>query len=376
MGNNFEAATLSIRKWVSLSAFIGFFAFLLYLYFFTDLGEVALVISGANIFIYALAFIAVLGSVVFNSLTWYSLLGNFSIKPGFWRVFVLGWVGIFVDALVPGGWSGDVFKGYLLVKDTHVDTGRTAASIVIKNILELAVTLGALISGLVFLFLNYSLDVWVLASFGTIMILLALPLIIIIFLSVHLGATKRLIVFLRRTFFSAKRRRGNEDSFDAKLEKALTDYHDGFRTMKTNPKSLFSPIVFQIMAWAFDILTLFLIFYSIGYFAFPDKIIIVNSIVGNLQVQGFAFAGFTQIVSSSLYAVLGISSTLSSASVLLAGFAVFWFRLAVSFFAFQCVIFSKCIPFLSVRCRGMGKKSCDVEGNVNKGKKDTPSIEA
>jgi len=375
MGNYFEVATLSIRKWVSLSAFLGFFAFLLYLYFFTDLGAVALVIGGVNISIYAMAFVAVLGSVVFNSLTWYSLLGNFSIKPGFWRVFVLGWVGIFVDALVPGGWSGDVFKGYLLVKDTHVDTGRTAASIVIKNILELAVTLGALISGLVFLFLNYSLEGWVLVSFGTIMILLALPLIIVIFLSVHLGATRRLVVFLRRTFFST-RRRGNEDSFDAKLEKALIEYHDGLRTMKTNPKSLFSPIVFQIMAWAFDILTLFLIFYSIGYFAFPDKIIIVNSIVGNLQVQGFAFAGFTQIVSSSLYAVLGISAAISSASVLLAGFAVFWFRLVVSFFAFQCTVFSRCIPFLSIRCRGIGKKSCDSEGTVSKGKNDPASIEA
>ncbi len=281
------------------------------------------------------------------------------------------------DALVPGGWSGDVFKGYLLVKDTHADTGRTAASIVIKNILELAVTLGALVSGLVFLFLNYSLDGWVLVSFGTIMILLALPLIIVIFLSMHLGAARRLVVFLRRTFLSAKRGRvGNDDSFDAKLEKTLLEYHDGLRTMKTNPKSMFSPIVFQIMAWAFDILTLFLIFYSIGYFAFPDKIIIVNSIVGNLQVQGFAFAGFTQIVSSSLYAVLGILPAVSSASVLLAGFAVFWFRFVVSFFAFQCMVFSKCIPFLSVRCRGIGKKSCDCEGTVNKEENDSASIEA
>ena len=149
MGNNFEVATLSFRKWVSLSAFLGFFALPLYLYFFTDLAKVALVIGGVNFSFYALAFISVLGTVVFNSLTWYRLLGNFSIKPGFWRVFVLGWVGIFVDAVVPGGWSGDVFKGYLLVKDSNADTGRTAASIVIKNILELAITLGALIFGFV-----------------------------------------------------------------------------------------------------------------------------------------------------------------------------------------------------------------------------------
>jgi len=359
MGNNFEVATLSFRKWVSLSAFLGFFALILYLYFFTDLANVALVIGGANFSFYALAFISVLGTVVFNSLTWYRLLGNFSIKPGFWRVFVLGWVGIFVDAVVPGGWSGDVFKGYLLVKDSNADTGRTAASIVIKNILELAITLGALIFGLFLLYFSYSLDGWVLVSIGAVMVLLALPLTIVLYLSLNLGATRRFILFIRRIFLFAKRGHGNEDSFDAKLEKTLNEYHDGIRTMRTSPKSLVVPIVFQIIAWSFDILTLFLIFYSIGYIAFPDKIIIVNTIVGNLQVQGLAFAGFTQVISSSLYTILGISSAVSSASALLAGFAVFWFRLVLSFFVFQCVVFSKCIPFLSFRRHGNGKKSCD-----------------
>jgi len=363
-------ATPSFRKWVSIIAFLGFLAFMLYLYFFAGITEVASEIGRTDLFFYALAFVAVLGGVVFNSLTWYSLLGNFSIKAAFRRVFVLSWVGIFVDAIIPGGWSGDLFKAYLLAKDPKVDPGKTAASIVIKNILELSITLGALITGLILLVWNYSLEVWILISFGTTMILLALPLIIVISLSVNVRATKRFVGFLRRIFYSPKRGRGKEEGFDAKVEKALNEYHEGLRTMKTKPASLVRPLIFQILAWTFDVFTLFLIFASISYIVSPDKVLIVNTITGNLQVQGFAFAGFTQVVSSSLYSLLGIEPVISAASTLLGGFAIFWFKFVLSFLAFQCVVLSRCIPYICVRCGGwFGKKSCsEPEGTENEDK--------
>ena len=45
-----------IKKWVSLLAIIGFIIFVVYLFFFTDITKVAVIISGVSIPIYASGF--------------------------------------------------------------------------------------------------------------------------------------------------------------------------------------------------------------------------------------------------------------------------------------------------------------------------------
>jgi uncharacterized protein (TIRG00374 family) len=357
----FNTSKPSFKKWVSLSAVLGFAAFLLYIYFFTDITDVAGVIGNTNIPTYALAFLTVLGGTVFNALTWRSILGNLSVKTTFRRVFNLSWVGIFVDAVVPGGWSGDIFKAYLLSKDPNADGAKTAASIVIKNVLELLVTLAALMTGMVLLALNYTLDFGVTIAIGATMFFLALPLIIVIYLSTNLRTTEKILKWTKRLSARIRGKQADASDTPTKIQNSLTEFHDGIMTMKTNPKSIIRPVLFQTLAWAFDILTLFLIFAAIGHAVGPDKVIITNTIVVNLQSQGVAFAGFAQVVSSTVYTVLGISSMVSIASTLLAGFASFWFKIILSFFAFQCTVFSHCIPFLGAKC--VKGQSCE-EGEV------------
>ena len=325
---------------------LGFGVFLLYLYFFTDFANVVGVIGKTNVAIYALAFLCVLGGAVFNALAWRSVLGNLSVKASFRRTFNLSWVGTFVDALIPGGWSGDVFKTYLLSKDPGVDKAKAAAAIVIKNVLELLVTLAALIAGIVLLAFNYSLDRVVMVAIGITMFLLALPLIIVIYLSTNLAATSKMLGWLKR--FSARIRRKQAETSEVgdKIGNSLQEFHDGIMSMKTNPKSMIEPILLQILAWAFDIMSLFIVFAALGSLVTPDKIIIANTIVVNLQSQGVALAGFAQIVSSTVYTVLGIAPIIAIASSLLSGFAVFWFKILVAFFAFQATVLDQCVPFL------------------------------
>ena len=130
-----------IKKWVSLLAVVGFVIFVVYLFFFTDLTKVAIIISGVSIPVYALVFLLVIGEAVFNSLAWKATLDNVSVKTTFKRVFYLGWVGAFLDCLIVGGWSGDIFMTYLLGGDEGVDVVKVAASVIVKDILELLVTL-------------------------------------------------------------------------------------------------------------------------------------------------------------------------------------------------------------------------------------------
>ena len=334
----------SVKKWVSLSAFLGFAIFLLYLYFFTDIIGVASIIGRTNLFFYSLVFLCVLASVGFNALAWQCLLESLKIKAHFRLIFNLSWVGIFIDAIIPGGWSGDAFKAYLLSREPNIDSGKTVASIVMKNVLELLIVLGVSFLGLILLATNYTLDVEVIVPIGTVMVLLTLPLIVIIYLSINLGATKKILRKLERFYVFVRRRPVNMEAFEKKLEEKLKEYHDGMVTLKDNPKSLLQTLFYHAIAWSFEITALFLIFTSINYPVSADKIIITNTLSVNLQTQGIALTGFAQLVSSNVYTILGIPRSYSVASTVLAGFASFWFKLIIAFFAFQFVVFSRCIP--------------------------------
>jgi len=355
------ASTISFRKWVSLSAFLGFTAFLLYLYFFTDLGGIASVIEKTNLFYYSLAFFCILGNVVFNALAWDRLLESLSINISYRKIFNLSWVGIFVDGIIPGGWSGDAFMAYLLSRDPTVDGGKTAASIVIKNILELLIVVIMSFLGLILLALNYTIEGGILIAIGTIMALLTVPFIVIIYLSTNLNATKKIFSLFKSLYAYIRRRPANIEEFEKRIGKKLEKYSEGITTLKANPKTLFQTIFLQATAWTFEIVALFVVFASIGYLVSPDKVIITNILAANLQAQGLALAGFAQVVSSSVYTILGISPLYSAASTVLAGFASLWFKMIIGFCAFQFVVFSRCVPPFCMRVKGLRGKSCTDE---------------
>jgi len=322
-----------IKKWVSLLAILGFTVFVVYLFLFTDLVEVAVIISGVKIPIYFLVFVWVICGAVFNTLAWKATLDNVKVKTTFRRVFNLSWVGAFLDCIIVGSWSGDIFITYLLGKDEGVDVIDVAASIIVKDILELLVVFLSLIIGIILLVLNYSIDTFILTAIGITMILLALPLVLIVYLSTNVSVTKRLLQFLVRAIARVKHKKPN-DAFEQKIATQITNFHDTIMIIKRKPKSMIQPMTFQTMAWVCNIVALYLVSVSLGTIIGLDKVIITNTIV-NVSHQGVALVGFTQIISSSLYQILGINISMAQASSLLASFAGFWFRFIIAFIFFQ-----------------------------------------
>src|SRR4030067_2352675 len=323
-----------IKKWVSLLAIIGFIIFVVYLFFFTDLVEVAVIISGISVPTYFLVFVCVIGEAVFNTLAWKATLDNVSVKTTFRRVFSLGWVGAFLDCIIVGGWSGDIFIAYLLGRDKGVDVIKVAASVIVKDIIELLVTILSLIIGMILLILNYSINAFILAAIGITMMFFALPLILIVYLSTNISVTKRLLQFLVRIIARIRRKKPS-DVFEQKIATQITNFHEVIMIIKNKPKSMIKPVIFQTMTWVCSIVALYLVFVSLGTIIGLDKIIITNTIVSTISNQGVALAGFSQIISSSLYQVLGINVSMAEASSLLAGFAGFWVVLVISFVFFQ-----------------------------------------
>lgn len=357
-----QAMPVSMKKWVILTAIIGYVALLLYLLYFVGFSSIADALSKVNIWIYLLAIASVIGSITLHSLVWFKLLNYLKINISFRRSYVFYWLGIFVDNLIPGGWSGDLFKAYLLGKEPDIEGGKAVASVVAKNMYEAIFNLGNMVLGLVLLTLNYSLAGMIFLGIGGVMFLLTLPLIILMIISFRPAGAKRLVSGVIRGLTRLSRGRLNLLKYEVEADKLLDDYHDGMRILVENPRMLVKPMIISFFAWGLEVLTLYLVFASLGFFVDADKVIIVRSIAGNVEAQGYAFAGYAQIITTALYTALGVFPAVAASVGLLGGVVVFWLKTAISYVAFHCVIFADCANYMCTVVRGTkSTKQCEKE---------------
>jgi uncharacterized protein (TIRG00374 family) len=243
---------------------------------------------------------------------------------------------MFFDAAFPDpGWSGDLSKAYMLSKASGQGPGRIVASVIGEKIIVMAVTVIDLILGLALLALNYSLPSRVLAFVTAVLFLTALSLVVVLYLSTNAKATGRILDWLIRAACFIRRGRWNPRDFRVKAEQMLNRFHEGIRTLGATPKALARPISFSLLAWGFDVSITFLTFASLGYPVPVDKVLIVYALTGSLQAWGVSLVGFTEIIMSSSYAILGIPAAISVSATLLARVVTLWFKLVVSYVVFQ-----------------------------------------
>jgi uncharacterized protein (TIRG00374 family) len=321
------------KKWIVLTALLGYLALAVYLFYFVGLDDLLSVVGQVNVGVYALAIVSVVISLFFHTLVWFQLLNSIGIRLSFRRTYVLYWVGVFVDNLIPGGWSGDLFKAYLLNKDPSVESGKAVASVVAKNMYEAIFNLGNMVLGVILLLLNYTFEGTLLITLGGIMLLLTLPLVILLTASFKPESAKKIVVSLFRFLSRIGKKRWHLSALEAKVDNALEDYHDGMKILLKNPRVLFKPMLLSFFAWGFEIATLLLVFASLGQLIPLDKVVIVRSIAGNVEAQGYAFLGYAQIITSELYRSLGVSFAIGASVALLGGVVMFWLKTAISYAA-------------------------------------------
>lgn len=342
----------SLRKWILVSALLGYTILLFYLFYFVGINNILAVIETVNPGVYALAIASAIISITFHSLVWFNLLNTLSIRLSFRRTYVLYWVGVFVDNLIPGYWSGDLFKAYLLNKDPKIQSGKAVASVVAKNVYEAIFNLGSMILGIVLLLVNYTLEDSLLFTLGAIMLLLTLPLSILLLASFKPKSARALIAAFFRLISSLSRNRSRLAALEVKVQKALGDYHDGMKTLLDNPKMLTKPMILSFFAWGFEVLTLLFVFASLGQLIAIDKVVIVRSIAGNVEAQGYAFVGYAQVISSQIYNSLGVPFAVGASVALLSGVVIFLLKTVISYIAFQFTIFSPRSNFFNGRRGG------------------------
>jgi hypothetical protein len=103
---------------------------------------------------------------------------------------------------------------------------------------------------------------------------------------------------------------------------------------------LFKPMVLSFFAWGFEVLMLLFVFAALGQLIPVDKVIIVRSIAGNVEAQGYAFVGYAQIITSEIYGALGVPFAIGASVALLGGVLIFLLKTGISYTAFHYTVIS------------------------------------
>jgi len=320
---------------------IGLSVFLFYLYFFVGMADIAVIIHRADLFYYSLAVIAVLVSMTFYSLTWLRLLSLLSIKTTPRKTLLFTWIGTFVDLLVPAeAISGEISKAYLMSKSSGENAGKVVASVISHRILSMTVTLSGLIIGSVFFILRYEpsglvLNLIIIVATGT-----AISLFLVCYLCLREEATKKMVHWLIRFLAFISKGRWQLTRLRSKAQEILKAFHEGIAILVRNPKSLAWPVALSIAAWFFDLLIALLVFASLGFQVSLSAILIVYSIGCAIQTIPLGVpgeVGLIEIVTTSLYTLLGIHPAISAAATVLTRVITLWFKLLVGYIAVQWV---------------------------------------
>ena len=325
-----------LTKSVFIVSVIGLVVFILYLYYYVGISGFISTLEKLNLWYYSLAFVLVIASVFFHSIVWRGLLAHLycliSIRTAFW----FSWIGIFVDNVVPGGVTGDLFKAYWLCKTEAHETGKVVASVIAHKILIIIILLVNTIVGLALWILGYGIvDSAVFGIIIGISLVLVFTLIMIFYLSNNQRVTGKLLDGIIRLISFLRRNKWDSAGFRSKMEKTLLDFHKGIVTLKTNPRGLLWPIVFSVLAWFADLVVFILCFMALGYELPAYQALIAYALTATLLVEGVSFLGFNEIIKSSLFIALGIPSAIGVTSILLNRFATFWFKLIVSYGVFH-----------------------------------------
>jgi uncharacterized protein (TIRG00374 family) len=95
------------------------------------------------------------------------------------------------------------------------------------------------------------------------------------------------------------------------------------------------PALFAVISWVLDIGVMFLAFTALGAPVPVDKVLIVYTITGVLQAVGIGILGVNEVIMTLTLQALTITPELSFSVTLLTRAVTLWFRLIVSYGAFQ-----------------------------------------
>jgi len=316
---------------------VGLLAFFLYLYIFNvDIPTIVATVQHIDLSFYLLAIAAVILETFFFALSWRSLLNFLSVKLSVVKSFLYVWFGIFVDTIIPAeSISGEISRIYLVTREQDEATGKVVASLVTQRLMGMGINVVSLFVGATALLIRQQLTGIVLNLTVFLAASTLIFLVLLLLLCIKERWTLKIIDIAIRFAEYVTRRRWNLTNVKKQAVKAAKAFHNAMKAFGRAPKTLFTPALFSILSWIFNLAVAYLVLWSIGLPSVPWSVIIVTcSIVAAVKAVplGVPFeAGLPEITMSTLYIVLGVPPNVAATATILTRILTVWFRFFVGF---------------------------------------------
>ncbi len=322
---------------------LGTVAFVLYLVFFIGIQSLFQLFSQLNFeqysLYYSIAILALVLSVVFDSLIWHSLLKGLNVKLSLKKVVLYNWIGNFVEMVIPCETvCGEVTRIYLAKKETKQNIGTTAAPIITSRILSTVVyTSGLLVGSLILALTTKSMPTFLIGTLLAVAVGSVGMIVAVLFLALKEGAAERIVsiamLFIRLITKSKVRQEEQKE----KLRQSLYSFTEAFQTYKRKPTLLIRPAIYAVIAWLFTLLVYLMVFYPLNFTAISlvdlAMVYCVSSTVETITA-GFP-VGAVEITMISLYSVLGVPLVIAGAATTLTRLLTFWVQLIAGYPVFH-----------------------------------------
>ncbi len=317
---------------------VGLTAFVLYLWFFVGFQDLIDFLSRLNVYDYSLyysiAIVAVLGTILFDSMAWHELLKALRVKIGLKRVILYNWIGNFVELVIPCETvCGEVTRIYLSQKDSGNDVGTTAASVVSARIIDTVLTMGGLAIGSLSLVLTHNLPVYMVGSFMLVSAATLIAITAIIFIVMRENASKRIVNGLVRVAKVITKNRASLDSRKKKIEESFQSFSQSFNTFKEQPKLLIKPVLFAGASWFCNVLIYIMVLYALNFrgISLIDATLVYSVAMTVGTVTAGVPVGVVEITMINLYSLVGVPLVVAGAATTLTRVLTFWIQITVGY---------------------------------------------
>jgi uncharacterized protein (TIRG00374 family) len=332
---------LAVRK-SFLFMIVGLSVFIIYLYFFAGFNKILDLMHKINpsefILFFSLTAVSMLLSMFFLSMAWYELLKTLSINISPRKTFLYNWVGNFVDLVIPCETvCGEISRMYLVYEEVKEDFGKTVASVISLRIITTVTILGVLAFGSVSIILNPQTNFVIIDILVITLALSITQVVILLYVAMKAKASKRLSNILAKFVQLFVGKRFKTDDLQKRTEKNLAVFHQGFETLRRQPRHIIKPLIYSTLGWLFQLSVYFLVFYALGFrnIAF-GLVILVATITMYIQVLSATFSvGIVEIIMTTLYASSGIPTAIGGAATAMIRIMIFWFQILVGFIIIQ-----------------------------------------
>jgi uncharacterized protein (TIRG00374 family) len=302
--------------------------------------DIANAISRVSLRTYLIAVLVSMLDVFFFAFAWHSLLSFLSVKLSLSKSVALVWVSIFVDTLIPAeSISGELARIYYVNKAQDGAAGRATASVVAQRLIGMAINLGTLLAGAVFLLLQSLLYGMLLSLMLFLITVVCLFFVLILSFSFKEKWTFMMLDGLIRFTQWVSRGRLKLVTFREEVAEIHKAFHVAIKEYIHAPKTLMIAVSCSVAAWLMSILIFYFTFLSIGYTQISlVAIIVVTSIfVGVKSIPiGVPFeVGLPEITLTTLLVAFGVPGLISATVTILTRLLTLWLRFFIGFGAVQ-----------------------------------------